>query len=184
MILPEQLQSFVGWMQTRALRGFMEYTEETYSDDFHSVKDVLLGIAHDMKISVSNKDQDGFNRSRELYKDYFITINEELAKTHYADLLDEYLDSGLNNKDAQTMAVSDLWKNSLYRTYLDVTVELTSPKNGEVLYLIGCHEHARGRHPYVIAEEIEMLKKSFKDPWEYVRNREIQNDSFKSGTYS
>ncbi len=184
MTLSEQMQSFVGWMQTHALNGFREYTEDNQSDDFHTVKDVLVSIAADMKSAVQYDDQDEYLRNKDLYEQYFITINEEIAKTDYADLLDDFLDSGLDNHNAQIMTVSELWENPLYRTYLDVTVEMRSPNNGEVLHLIGCHEHAKGRHPYVIAEEIKMLKEGFMDPWEYVRNREIQNVNFKSGTYS
>lgn len=179
MNLHEEIRSFVDWMQTHALRGFREYTTDNYSDDYNTLEDVLLSIAADMKNAVRCGDKIIFAELKGLYVQYFSTINEELARTHYADLLDELLDSNLSNIDAQVMAVSELWKNPLYREYLDVTVHLTSDTTGETLYLVGSHAHAKGRHPYVIAEEIEMLKSKFMDPWEYVRNREVQDEQLK-----
>ena len=184
MNLPERIQSFVGWLQSHALEGFRDYTEDTYSDDYNTLENVLISIAEDMKTATKNNHAERYLISEDLYKDYFITINEEIAGMHYADLLDDLLDSGLDNLDAEVMAVSQLWKNPLYRKYLDLTVHVPHPKTGEILHLISCHEYARGKHPYVTAEEIEMLKQDFKDPWEYVRNRESKNATTKTRTIS
>lgn len=175
MRLEKELQSFLGWMRTNALPGFMEYTKSTDSDDNKTVSQVLLEIAADIKMAVRVNDADGYLRNADLYKQYFTTINEELARTTYEDLVDEFLDTGLDSLSAKTMAVDELWKNPLFIKYLDVQIDLVSPTTGEIVTLVGCVEHARGVHPYITAEEVAMLKKNFMDPWKYVYNRERSN---------
>ena len=175
MNLHEQKTSFVGWMRTHVLKGFLTYTQENHTEENLPLEQFLTSIASRIKKAAQLNDVHSFNKNRDLYKSYFITINRDIARLHFEELVEQYSEAKLGETSAQTMAVEELWQDKLYREYLDVVVKLISPVHGQELYLAGSHENAKGRHPYILPEEVKMLKKSFQDPWEYVRNRSPHN---------
>lgn len=182
MNLQNRLQSFLDWMHSHTVPGFREYTDETYSEDFITVTDVMNHIAAKMKTAIQTGDFDGYIRNEDQYREYFNAANEELSREHYCELWEDLANQGLDAESAQIMAVDELWKSKPYLYHLDVAVRMINKETGEYLYLVGTSEHAHsGRNPYITSSEVNQLKASFKDPWEYVRNREVNN--VQTGTY-
>ena len=131
-----------------------------------------------MLASAETNDEILYDVHKEKYIDLFVQANETMAKDAFREILDYYLDSGVEETDARQQAVESLWaEDERYQRWLPVRLEMHG--KSQPLDLVGSPRHAIKGRPYVTAKEVQYLMAHPKiDPWEYVRSRHEKANSF------
>jgi hypothetical protein len=170
MNLERELTTFHGWLKEYALPGFAEKAKDTYTAEYGIAYDELSSLGQQMRIAVDKNKLEDFNLARRAYLDLFTYVNEQMAKTEYADAVDHYLDQQMSNDDARKKALDFMWRDSKLQYWLPVHAEIKGPQGQEV-FLVANERHTPRGKAYLKISEITYLKNSGLDPWEYVSNR-------------
>lgn len=170
--LIDQLREFLQWLKDHALPGFKSQAEDCYdgTDQYNTAAETLAYYATEMKKSVEHNNQECFDRFRSKYLQLFDNVNEKIAKREYADTLDRILDEGYSNEDARKLALDYAWQDPKMRYYLPVKAILKH-QDGREVFLVANKRHIPQDNLYVLTTELEYLKTSGLDPWEYVSTR-------------
>jgi len=175
MPLINQLRTFLSWLKDHALPGFREQAEDSFDTEgsYEIAYDVLVEYGSDMKKCVERDDQDNFDIAKAAYIRLFNQINEVIAERMYKDALDKYLDKDHSNADAERYALEEVWQDPRVKYYLKAHAVLKH-QDGREVFLIANERHIPRDNHYVITTELEQLKVSGIDPWEYVTTRKAQ----------
>jgi hypothetical protein len=169
--LQREVVDFQKFLEGSALPNFKEDSKDCYDFNHEVAFDSLTHCGQKMIEAVRSQDPELFDYAKDHYFKIFTYTNSQLAKQYYEDLLDHYLDEGLDNLDAQTAALEHTWnKDPRYQDWLPSYVVLSNGK--QTVELVGNPRHASKERPYVSTKEVGYLKDHPEvDPWDYVRGR-------------
>ena len=176
MNLQKELLSFMEYLRAHALPGFKAYTTDMYSDGYDTMSNELEYIGKEMRKSVDRNDTEHFELMKQAYEDQFVMINRQMIITKHSDLKDKHLNEGMENLDAELLAVTDLWKEYRSLYWLPACVQMTG-NNGETVYLTGHERNAPKGALYVTMKEVGEIKSKGIDPWKFVKSREAYEAS-------
>lgn len=172
MDLKSRINALYEYIHKYGLPGFTARSEDTYTEDYRVVKDEMHYLADQMKKAVKRGNKEHFDLCEKEYIKFFKTINTLIAKTHFADVIDEYLKQDYGLGQAEQAALNQLWKDFRYREWLPAQARM-SHQDGTQVFLIASEKHAPKEGYYVTIDEINKIKQDGVDPWQYVRERNV-----------
>lgn len=174
MDLNQEIDHFLQWLRRHGLPGFRAIADDTYADDdsYETISAQLEYLGGEMKKSVQRKDRDHFFLCKDEYLKRFEAVNKKLAIDMFENIRDNFINNeGYEELDAQYAATEMLWQQESFRFWLPVQLRLTNQETQERVFLVANERHIPPGDHYVLIEELESLKNSERDPWEYIRNR-------------
>jgi len=173
MKLKNQLRDFLRWLQKYSLKGLKGVAEDTYMEDgeYKTVSEEMTYLGEQMRKSVERGDQDHFTICKDAYRKLFEQINIKISTIEMRDITQLYMEDGYEELDAQKAALDHLWGSPKMSYWLPAKAELINPETGEKVFIVANERHIPPECLYVLTTELEDIKDSGINPWEYVRNR-------------
>lgn len=170
--LQREVAEFRQWLGENALPDFREKSQDTYDHNHNIVFDTLTSFAQEMKDAAIHQDFDEFDSAKEHYIKTFTYANTQIAKQYYEDMLDHFLDEGLDNLNAKSMAIDHVWnKHPLYHEWLPAYVTMSAGDRS--FDLVGSSKFASNERPHVTTKDVAHLSKNpQEDPWKYLRGND------------
>lgn len=150
MDLKRELDKFLSHLRSHALPDFAEECIDTYTPTYDNVYNELSRLGTEMRVAVKSPDKDLFETCKSEYLKYFKTINVVLAQRAFIEVLDYYLDEGLDN-DSSTGLASDVVNRDRLLRYWLPGLDKEGKTQGEKGFQIANELHTQRGNPYVLA---------------------------------
>jgi hypothetical protein len=172
-----QLRDYLAWLKDHALPQFRDAASDMYDleEDYQTAEESLEYYALEMKKAVERGHSEVFDRFKAKYTKLFDHVNESIARNLYEQEVNKFLHKGHNQIDAEKHALEILWQEPNFRYYLRAYAVLKDD-NGREVFLVANERHIPQDNLYVLTSELESLKNSGLDPWEYVSNRRANEE--------
>lgn len=166
-----EVNNFLSWLGQKSMPGFSEFTADAYhGDDYKTIYEELEYLGGEIKRAAHNYDVESFDLFKGEYEKLFASSNISLATNEYNNIRTELIEAGFSDLDADKGALNKCWNNPTIAYWLPLSALLKDGKGGEI-HLVQRKEHTpQGKH-YVTVSELDYLKSSGRDPWQYCYQR-------------